>query len=329
MKKTFQFIFFLGLAVLLLWLISKDLTQEQVDNILLSIQQANYYWIALALAAAIFSHISRAYRWRMLLEPLGTKVRILTAFYAVMIGYLANIAFPRLGEFSKCGIVSRYEGVKFEKVVGTMVAERVFDLIALFLLLVITVAVQFDFLYSYFSENVLQPIFGKLGSIALPIIGVSGLLILFLFRNRLRRLLIEQPKIKGFLSNLKEGVLSVRKLKQPIAFAIHTIIIWSMYFIMIWIVFFAFPETEHLSILAGITLLVLGSFGVIATPGGIGAYQLIVSQALIGLYALEQDISLAFAWVVWSAQTILIIVVGFLSFIGLGVTKKVEIDVVN
>lgn len=327
-----KFLLFLGFGIFLLWLITKGLTSQDKKDIFQSFRSANYIWIVLSVTLGIISHISRAQRWRMLIRPLGYDPRLNITFYAVMVGYLANLAFPRLGEVTKCGVVSKYEKIPADKILGTMILERTIDFVSLIIVTILTLAFQFNLISGFFTEMIIDPMIEKFrfstGFILKSIlIAIAGIVILnFLYRK------FKKTKawhmIQNFLGNIKDGLLSVRKVKNLPLFIFHSVFIWVMYYMMIRVCFFALPETAHLGNATGLTILTFGSLGIIATPGGIGAYQLIVTEILSKIYMIDQPVGFAFSWLVWSAQNIMIVTLGTISLILLPIvspkTKKHE-----
>lgn len=320
-----KFLLFLGFGVFLLWLITRGLTPQDKKDIFQSFREANYLWILLSICLGIISHISRAERWRMLIRPLGYQPRFNVTFYAVMVGYIANLAFPRLGEVTKCGVVSKYDKIPADKIIGTMILERTIDLISLILVVVFTLAFQFNLISGFFNERILDPMISKysysnsdLLKLILIILVIVGILIL---SYRAFKKTKAWHLVRNFLSNIKDGLLSIRKVRNLPMFLFHSVFIWVMYYLMIRLCFYAVPEVALLGNGAGLTILAFGSLGIIATPGGIGAYQLIVTEILFNIYNITHPVAYAFSWIVWSGQTIMIVTLGTLSLIALPFTK--------
>lgn len=330
MKKTLinilKFVLPLGLGVFLIWYITKDLTPEQRESIEISFRTADYKWVALSLLLGFLSHFSRGYRWLILLEPLGHKPKLSNSFYAVMIGYLANLAFPRLGEVSRCGAIRNSDKIPFTAAFGTVVAERVIDLIMLMGFTLFLVLAQFDFLWDFIQTEFLSKAGQETadGDGGFPLYGIVGIalaalaILAFIFRSKLSALFL---KMKDMLKHFAEGLLTIRKVKRKGAFLFHTVFIWGMYVLMSYVCFFALEETAGLSFMAILACFVFGSFGIVFTQGGIGAYHFIVASTLV-LYGTSEETGYAFAWLLWSAQTLLVIALGFLSLILISVTNK-------
>lgn len=314
-------LFFFGLALFLVWLSVRGLTPAQRDNIFKAIREADYFWVIISMVFGVLAHLSRAVRWKMLIEPLGYKPRVANTFFGVAIGYIANYAFPRLGEVTRCGVLTKYEKIPFEESFGTVIAERIIDVITMLLIFMLTLAIQFNEIYSQVKLMILDPAAKKLGMLtqnkplfyALIAVLVIGTAALFLLRRKIKGML--SGKMQKILHGFAEGLRSVRKVKRPWLFIAHSIFIWVMYYAMVHIVFYSFGETAHLGVKAAMAVLMFGTFGVMFTPGGIGAYPLIVQNVLLALYMIPEDMGAAFGWVAWSSQFVLIILLGVISFV--------------
>ena len=276
-------------------------------------KEANYSWIFLGLFFGILSHLSRAYRWKFMLEPIGFKAKYTNSVLAVLVGYLVNLALPRAGEVSRALVLTNYEDVPFEKGFGTIVAERIADLIMMLSVIVITLFVQFDFIYELLTKN-----FN-------PTKIITGLVVLILGFYILTSVVKKATsgfllKIKTFVSGLGEGVTSIFKMKKKWAFIFHTIFIWVMYVCMFWA---TIPAIEGLNVPFGGILIgfIAGGFSIAATNGGIGLYPIAVAGAL-ALFDIPTEPATAFGWIMWTAQTAMIIVFGGLAFLFLPIYNK-------
>ena len=278
-------------------------------------KNANYWWIALGLFFGILSHLSRAYRWKFMLEPLGYKPRFINSTLAVLIGYFVNLAIPRAGEVSRASVMTNYEGIPFEKGFGTIVAERIADLIMMFLIIGITLLIQFDFIIKLLTKNV-DPI--KMGLSLIVFVGVA-----FLFYSYVRKSTTGLGlKIKTFVKSLIEGVTSIFRMKDKWAFIFHTVFIWVMYILMFWA---TIPAINGLEVPFGGILVgfIAGGFSIAATNGGIGLYPLAVAGAFT-LFGVPEEPSTAFGSVMWAAQTAMIIIFGGLSFLLMPICNKAK-----
>ncbi len=319
MKKTltdvFKYLLFLSLGVFLFWLSMRKL---ELKAMLDEITGANYYWAAVAAVLAIISHIFRALRWNLLINSTGYKTRTSTTFYAVMVGYMANTAVPRLGEFMRCGVLSRKEKIPFNVLFGTVISERIFDMVILVLLLATTVFSQWSLLGGFVLQMV-SPLSSKLsgdGYLLLLfsfILGATVFIFFWLYLKH-RHKLKKRPafqKLRQTLSGFGQGVRTIDRMKQKGLFLFYTFMIWLFYALMVYIPFKMLPETAGLNFIAGITLLALGSLGIVApVPGGIGAYHFIAKATLTELYTISPNTAGSFAVITHALQTLLNVVVG-------------------
>ena len=316
MKKTIistlKVIIPLGLGIFLIWMVYKDLTPENISDINKSFHEINYVFLLLSVLFGIFSHLSRAWRWKYPLNHLGYKPKIYNSFFTTMIGYFANMGIPRSGEILRCGVMSKYENIPFTKLVGTVIAERVADLIILFLCIATVFFIQFDLLKNYFIE---LGLLDKFSPIKLLIIGITFLILIFIFYliiTKSNRSIF--TKIRLFLSGIKEGIQSILMMPNRGWFLFHTIFIWLMYFLMFYITFFSLKDIQSVPMGGVFTAFVLGGVSIAATNGGIGAYPLAISSVLL-LYGVEETTGYAFGWAIWTAQTIMIVVLGLISLL--------------
>lgn len=295
-------------------------------DLLNDLKSANYTWVILAFLAGVTSHFLRALRWQILIEPLGYKPRTKTTFYAVMGAYLFNFLVPRMGEVSRCVMLSQTDKVPFEKLVGTVFVERMVDLI---FMIVITVAVlffQYDMIQGLLEEYVM-PHLGGAGNkvLFLGIIGLVGILGAYLaYRNRIA--LSKNPflkKIYNFMSGIAQGAKSVLKLRKPGLFIFHSVAMWVLYFLMAYWIFDALDRTSHLGVAAGLTTVVMGTIAIIIpSPGGIGTYHVLVPAGL-ALYGVDPELGgKSFALVSHGTQMIMIFLVGGISVILASIEKK-------
>ena len=309
-KKILKLILPFILGGILVWY---SISKISFDVLVAYFKEANYSWIFLGLFFGILSHLSRAYRWKFMLEPLGYKPKFTNSVLAVLIGYLVNLALPRAGEVSRAYALTNYENVPFEKGFGTIVAERIADLIMMLLIVALTLFVQFDFIYNLLTEN-FNP--------TKIIIGLAVLIVAFyIFSSFVKKaksgLLL---KIKTFVTGLIEGATSIFKMKNKWAFIFHTVFIWVMYVAMFWA---TIPAIDGLEVPFGGILIafIAGGFSIAATNGGIGLYPIAVASAL-ALFDIPTEPATAFGWIMWTAQTAMIIVFGGLAFVLLPIVNK-------
>ena len=303
------------LGVFLIWYSTKNATPLEREELLNNITSANPIFILISILCGLLSHLSRAYRWKFLLQPLGYKPRFLNSFMAVMIAYLANFGIPRSGEVLRGVTISSYEKIPFEKAFGTIISERIADFIMLLIVIAVAMISQTDYLLTYFEENNINPFLTI--AILLSLLAV-GILFLKLIRNSKIPVF---KKIKKFAKGLLQGMRSILKMKQKGAFIFHTLFIWAMYLCMFYALIFTVPETATLPF--GIVLLafVVGSFAISATNGGIGVYPIAIGASLM-LFGISKQAGEAFGWITWGTQTLLIIIVGGLSFLLLPIYNR-------
>jgi uncharacterized protein (TIRG00374 family) len=323
-----KFIFFLGLGVLIIWLSLRNLTAAEKADILHSFKIANYYWVGLVILLGILSHILRSLRWMLLMEPMGYKPSLKITFYAVMVGYFANLAFPRLGEVTRCGILTRYENIPFNKGFGTVITERALDMIVFILLFFLAIFTQIGTIHNYLDENIYPQLQGKFLSsfsntsiLLFALVFIMIVVIAFLLLRRKISQSTFYGKLKNLVKGFWEGLKSLSQIRKPALFIFYTVAIWSLYFLMLYLCFYCFPETSNLSIGAGLSALVLGSVGIMITPGGIGLYPAIIQETLL-LYGISNTTGLALGWITWSSQTVMILLVGGISLLMLSFNKK-------
>ncbi len=325
LKNILKYLISLAIAGGLLWFTFQQSHLDAAD-LWQKIKGADYRWVLVSAIFTIIAHWSRAERWRILLEPVVTqRPTSLDTTVSVLTGYLANLALPRAGEFVRCGTLFRLSGVPVNVSFGAVVAERLFDLLMLVLLLAATFILEFDRISQFFMDflgNKLPKagaVSSGSGVLLLVVAVLLGLALLswFLF-NRYREALGKHPlyqKASGFLKGLLNGLLSVRKIRRPWTFVLHTLLIWTMYYLMSYTLFFAMPATENLGPLAGLTILMVGTLGMAApTPGGIGSFHLLVGQVAL-LYGLTSQDGQVLATFIHGVSTLMIITLGILSLL--------------
>ncbi len=314
-KKITKIVIPLLLAIFFAWY---TFSKIPISDIIPYFKSANYNWIILGVFCGLLSHLSRAYRWKYMLEPLGYTLRFPNSIMAVFITYLANYGIPRSGEVLRAAVLTNYENVPFEKGFGTIIAERVADFVVLLGIIAITLFLQFDFIYNILKE-LFQPT--KLIVAGLAALIVFAILFIYIKRSNSKIAL----KIKQFLKGLIEGVLSIFKMKNKWAFIFHTLFIWGMYLLMFYITTFAVAELDNIPIGAVLIAFIAASFAIAITNGGVFVYPLAVGTAF-SLFGIPETPSIAFGWIIWSAQTFLIIILGSLSFIYLPIYNRKKVN---
>ena len=320
MKEAIKYTVSLIIAGVLLWYVFHDIDATTLLNKLI---EARYGWVIGAATLLILTYGLRAYRWNLLLQPLG--YRQLTVFrtsVAVAIGYFANLLVPRMGEVSRCGVLKRLEDVPVTTSLGTVVAERMIDLLSLLTITAVLFAAEFDrlssFITSFFSDKVagigdnLFAIYLLAGGFLLIL--MLGFLLARIWRERLRQNALF-VKVQAFVREVVNGLTSVRRIENQLGFWMSTILLWTFYFSMSYMVFFALPETENLTAWAGVAVLVMGSFGMAApVQGGFGAFHALVSGVLV-LYGVAENEGVLFATLIHGLQTLTFIIIGAIAFV--------------
>lgn len=323
-KTISQYLFFLGLGVFLVGWSLRGLTPDDVQHIKNALTEGRFGYIVPGLFILLLSHWVRALRWRLIIEPLGYKPSKLNTFFAVMVGYLANQAVPRLGEVLRCSTLTRYEKIPLDKLIGTVILERTVDALCLLLLFVVALFSQ-----PHLHENILHTFFPESESQAGPTlliwagIGLSALVLVTLVwltitKKTLSHLLQIFKKI-GL--HVWQGFISIRSLKRPLQFIFLTVALWVLYAGCVYVGFLMLEETRLFGTLEALTVLCSGSLGMVATPGGIGAYAFLV-QKTMQLYQVNSGIGLALGWLLWLLQTGVVLVVGGLSLACLPLYNK-------
>jgi glycosyltransferase 2 family protein len=299
------------------------------DKITYDFKGASPFWLLMICLAFMVSNISRALRWNQLIEPLGYKPKTFNSFFATMVGYMVNLALPRAGEIAKPAMLTKYEKIPLEKLVGTIVVDRVFDVMMLLIVTGITFLTQFNHLYNFLfgegkpsAECVTQTVNDTASSFPWLLVfqivaglGILAFMILVLKWKAIKQTALAQKIIALFLSFIA-GMKTVFKLKSPFMFFVHTIVIWTMYYLMMYICFFAYAPTSGLSPLAALLAFTFSVFGmVIPSPGGMGTYQIAVTAALV-IYGVAEADAFAFSNIIFFTISIFCnITFGLLAYI--------------
>ena len=318
-----KFIISLGVGIGLVYWSVKDITPEQKQLITDSFKRANYNWLLVLTFFGLISNFFRAQRWRLLLRPLGYNPNYWNTFSAVMIMFFANLAFPRLGEVLRCSILAKYEKVPVEKSLGTMVLERMIDLVCILILGAIILMSEYQRFYQFFADIFGKINFVKLGIIAAVVIIIVGIALYILNKKKKvhDEIIREENVVIAKLKGLWLGIISIKDLDEKWEFLFHTICIWTCYILMPYFGMKCFQETAHLGITASIASVFFGGFAMVLTQGGIGAFQ-IVTEKILATYGIASAIGLSYGWISWSVQTFFVIVAGILSLIFLAVYNK-------
>ncbi|WP_153797321.1 lysylphosphatidylglycerol synthase transmembrane domain-containing protein [Foetidibacter luteolus] len=305
-----------GIGGFLLWWSLKGLSAQDRADIQAALQRARFWLIIPVFAILLLSHYIRALRWKQILVPMGYNPPILHLLYSILIGYIGNQLIPRAGEILRCSVIARKDKVPMEKLVGTIIAERVTDLLSLAALCVFIFFAEYNKIQEYIDE-----IAQKSGNKWFAAVVVLLAVIILFFLVKTFRKTKWGAAISKILSGMWEGLVSIKKVKNKLLFFVYTILIWCCYIMSTWIGCFALSETSSLSITTATTLLIFGTFGIIIAPGGLGAYPWAIQKTLI-FYNVNEIIGLALGWILWVAQFIFTIIFGTLAYIALTLSKK-------
>ncbi|MDT7829153.1 lysylphosphatidylglycerol synthase transmembrane domain-containing protein [Pricia sp. S334] len=308
LKKTLKTALPIALGVFLVWYWYSSTAEAEREQIFYYIKDADLLWVAASMFLGILGHVSRAIRWSYLLRPLGYTPQLSNNILIILMAYLTNLGIPRTGEILRATALTTYEQVPFEKGIGTIITERIIDVIMLFLIILGTLLWQTDIILG-FLENVGIPL-NKI--LILMGTGLMMLAAFFLFIAKSSRNFAR--KIKNFVKGLLDGVLSIFKMKNKWAFIFHTLFIWLCYIGMLWVIKFTVPETMVLSLGQLMVAFVAGSLAMMFTNGGIGLYPIAVSQAL-AIFGISKVSGDAFGWIMWIAQTLMVVLFGAISFL--------------
>jgi uncharacterized protein (TIRG00374 family) len=305
----------LGIGLLFIYLSFNGTSEEKRKLIFSYIQGADLRIVLLSVCFGILSHLSRAYRWKYLLAPLGYKPRFINSVLAVLIAYIANLGIPRSGEVLRATTLSSYDKIPFDHTFGTIVAERIIDLLLLAGFIMAALLLQFDIIWSLLEKK----------NIALPELGLVILFLTIAYLGvRKLKIKINHPlaiKIKHFFKGLKEGIMTLKHMPNKGLFIGHTLFIWLMYLGMFYVIKWTVPETVDLGIQAILPAFVAGGLAISATNGGIGIYPFSVALVL-NAFSISNESGLAFGWIMWTSQTLMIIIFGSLSFFVLPLVNR-------
>ena len=304
---------FIGIAII--YYQFNTLSKDELEKIKISFIKADYFYIFLSLFIALFGFWSRAYRWKFALQHLGYQTKFYNSLLTVCISYLVNLTIPRSGEVSRALLLKKYEEVPFDKAFGTIVAERIVDMVLFFLFVAIGLLLQFDTIYKYLINNGVQ--FETLIWMGILAFVLFVIFILIWIYAEWKIIL----KLKQKLSGLIEGMQSILKMKDKWKYIFHSFFIWFSYLAMFYITIFALPETTYISFDVVVMGFIFGTLAVGFTNGGLGAYPLAVAS-ILNLYGISEATGTAFGYLIWVSQTLLTIFLGIISYILLPIFNK-------
>ena len=296
-----------------------SLSKISIPELLKYFRNANYFWVGLGVFFGLLSHLSRAYRWRFQLEPMGYNIKLGNSIMAVFVTYIINYTIPRAGEVARATVLTNYEGVPFEKSFGTIVSERIADMVVMLGIISMALFLQFDVISTQYFEKIekLDISTNQILVFAITSFFLISLMILIIQRGKSKIAV----KIKSILSGLFEGVTSILKMKKKWAFIFHTLFIWGMYVLMFYVTSFSLEETSQLPFSAILIGFIFASFSIAATNGGIGSYPLAVFAAF-SIFNIPEAPSIAFGWIMWTSQTLMVIVLGGFSLFFLPIYNR-------
>ena len=299
----------LSFGIFLVYYSFQNSTSEDKITILNSITKANYTFVFLSICIGVLSHLSRAVRWKYLILPLGYKLNILNSIMSIFTGFLSNFGIPRSGEILRASLISYYEKIPFAKSFGTIVTERIIDFFILLscIFLGLNISSKVKLPDSFLSSDFILYL--------ILFIAIAFLIFISISKRNLR------TKVFIFFDGLKQGLLSIVKMENKKSFFFHTIFIWTSYFFMLYIIKFSMPETFSLGFEPIFIAFIAGAIAMTLTNGGIGSYPLAIAS-IISQYEVPYEAALAFGWIVWTSQTIMIVILGSLSFVFLPILNK-------
>ena len=309
------------MAAGILWWMYRGIRWEELVDALS--QKMSWTWMLLSLPFGILAQVLRAVRWRQVLAPAGEKPRLSTCVHAVFLSYASSLVVPRVGEVLRCGVLKRYEGTNFTCLVGTVVTERIIDTLLILVLSLLTFLTQIPVFLDFFQQTGvsmggLLGQFSLAGWIVTAVCGLLALVCIVLVSRRFRIL----SRTTSVLSDLKNGLLSVREVENPLLFIVYSIGIWVSYFLHFYLTFFCFDFTAGLGLLAALVAFVVGTFAVLVpTPNGAGSWHFAVKTVLV-LYGVGQTDAALFVLIVHTLQTLLVALLGVWSSVALALRKS-------
>ena len=307
-KKTLKTFLPIFLGVFLVWYSYNSTSEKDRDEIIHYIKNADLFWVGVSIFLGILTHLSRAIRWNYLLEPLGYRPKLFNNILIILTAYFTNLGIPRSGEILRATALATYEDVPFEKGFGTIVTERVIDLIMLFLIVGIAMFLQTDIIWGFLEQKGFNLLLLSL-LLGCGILGMA--LMIYIIKKSKSKLAV---KLRSFLKGLLDGILSIFRMKNKWGFVFHTLFIWLAYIAMFWVIKYTVLETIDLSISQLLVAFVAGAFAMSATNGGIGIYPIAVSSAL-AIFGISKVSGDAFGWIMWISQTLMVVVFGAISFL--------------
>jgi uncharacterized protein (TIRG00374 family) len=330
-KDILKLILFLSIGIFFIWYSLKDLSGEQRSMIMTNakevLQDNRWVYLLLCMFIGFLSVVFRGLRSTLMIEPLGYKVSKINSYHATMVGYFANLAFPRLGEVLRCTLLQKYGKVPFQKALGTVITERIIDVLIFGIFFLITLQLESDKILSIFSENNaserISSFFTGTGKYIVMGVVVAIIILVYALRKRIAGLSIYQKIIK-ILTGFWHGLVSIKDLKRPFLFILYSLSIWLCFYLMFYVCTFAFPDIMTMGtkeiMLASLSCVVVGTLGFVIAQGGLGAYPLLVSIVL-SFYGIAEESGLAIGWVIWTTESLMYCTLGLVSMLLLSLKK--------
>jgi hypothetical protein len=317
--QALKFIGFLAVGILLLWLSFHNVNYKSLTQ---DLKEANYYWLIPALIFGLLAFLLRARRWQLLIHPLDSHPTFWHTFHAMMIGYMANLALPRIGEITRCVVLGKKEKIAVDKLVGTVIVERTIDFLSVMAFLVIIVFTSSAIITEFLKESIFIPFREKVFSViniswifyvALALAGIIALFILFRYRKNLRKIRFFS-KVFDILKGVISGLKTITNLERKWEFIILTILIWISYAFMTWVVVFCLKSTSDVSFWDSLIVLVVGGLGMaVPVQAGFGAFHYAVSRVLVVIHGVSLEDGLTYALISHESQIIFEIIIGIIS----------------
>ena len=337
-RAFFQYILFTGVGVLILILVYRSQNAAYIADCALKgipdsecslfeklksdFASVNYWWILAIVLAFILSNVLRAHRWLLLIKTLGTNGKLSNAFFTIMVGYFANMGLPRVGEVVRAGLFAKYEKIGPEKVMGTIVVDRILDLLSLLFAILLALVLQGNVLFAFFKDKFHDSVFGKGWIYILFGLFIFGIYMLYRYRRIIKRWNLYM-RIHHLVEGFRDGLRSLRRVEKPWVLLFDTVLIWLMYYLMMFLCFMSFQPTEHLGAMAGLMVFVFGGLGVVfPSPGGMGTFHAMVITAL-AIYGIHGDDAFSFANIQYfSVQLLGCMLIGIIGLIVLPIINK-------
>ncbi len=317
--QAFKFLGFLFMGLLLLWLAFKKVDFQRVAS---NLREANYYWLILSLVFSLLAFLLRARRWQLLIHPLGFRPTFWHTFHSVMIGYLANLALPRIGEVTRCVVLGKKEKIAVDKLVGTVIIERTIDFLSVLTFLILIVLTSESIIREFLNESIFKPLKLKVLAflniswifwVALALMCVIALYLLIRNRKRLKKIRFFS-KIFDIAKGIISGLKTITNLERKWEFIFLTILIWINYALMTWVVVFCLKSTSHVTFWNSLLILVVGGLAMsLPVQGGFGAFHYAVSRVLIVIQGVSLEDGLTFALLSHESQIVFEIIIGLIS----------------